>query len=48
MSLLASVGHARALDGREAGLQTTHPALNDLGSTPPVLALIISSYQYEA
>ncbi len=48
MSLLAAVGQARALDGREAGLQATHQALNDLGSTPPVLALIISSYQYEA
>jgi len=48
MSLLAAVGQARALDGREAGLQATHQALNDLGSTPPVLALVISSYQYEA
>ena len=48
MSLIAAVGHARALDGREAGLQATHQALNELGSTPPVLALIISSYQYDA
>ena len=48
MTLLAAVGQARALDGREAGLQATHQALNDLGSTPPVLAVVISSYQYEA
>jgi len=48
MSLLAAVGQARALDGREAGMQATHQALNDLGSTPPVLALVVCSYQYEA
>ena len=47
MSLIAAVGQARALDGREAGLQATHRALNDLGSVPPVLALVVSSYQYE-
>jgi hypothetical protein len=48
MSLLAAVGKALALDGREAGLQATHQALNDLGNTPPVLAVIISSYKYDA
>jgi hypothetical protein len=48
MTLLATVGQARALDGREAGLQATHQALNGLGSTPPILGIIISSYQYDA
>ena len=31
MTLLAAVGQARALDGREAGSQATHQALNKLG-----------------
>lgn len=48
MSLIAAVGQARALDGREAGLQATHEALNGLGNTPPTLGLVISSYQYDA
>ncbi|MGD0611468.1 MAG: FIST N-terminal domain-containing protein [Anaerolineales bacterium] len=48
MTLLAVVGQARALDGREAGLQAAHQALNSLGSTAPILGLVISSYQYEA
>lgn len=47
MSLLATVGQARSLDGREAGLQATHQALNNLGSTTPVLGLVITSYQYD-
>ncbi|MGB8212091.1 MAG: FIST N-terminal domain-containing protein [Anaerolineales bacterium] len=48
MSILAAVGHARALDGREAGLQATHQALNHLGNTPPTFGIVISSYQYDA
>jgi len=48
MTMLAVVGQARALDGREAGLQAVHQALNSLGSTAPILGLVISSYQYEA
>jgi hypothetical protein len=48
MTLLAAVGKARALDGHEAGLQASHRALNALGSTPPVLAIVIASYQYDA
>ena len=47
MTLTAAVGHARALDGREAGLQATHQALNILGSNTPVFGLVISSYQYD-
>lgn len=48
MTLLAAVGQARALDGREAGMQAAHLALNNLGSSSPVFGLVISSYQYEA
>lgn len=48
MSLLAAVGHARALDGHEAGMQAAHQALNKLGNMPPVFGLMIASYQYDA
>jgi hypothetical protein len=37
MTLLASIGVAQALDGRESGLQAAHQALNKLGAgTPPL------------
>lgn len=48
MPLLAAVGQARALDGRETGLQATHQALNALGNAAPILGIVISSYQYDA
>jgi hypothetical protein len=48
MALLAAVGKASALDGREAGLQATHHALNALGKIAPILGIVISSYQYDA
>jgi hypothetical protein len=48
MAILASVGSAQALDGREAGLQATHQALNRLGANAPALAIVISSHQYQA
>lgn len=48
MTLLAAVGNARALDGREAGMQATHQALNALGNNAPVLGIAITSYQYDA
>ena len=48
MTLLAAVGQARALDGREAGLQAAHQALNNLGNLAPVFGIAISSYQYDA
>jgi hypothetical protein len=48
MTLFATVGQARSLDGREAGLQATHQALNGLGRNTPFLGLVISSYQYDA
>jgi hypothetical protein len=47
MAILASVGSAQALDGREAGLQATHQALNRLGANAPALAIVISSHQYQ-
>jgi hypothetical protein len=48
MTLLATIGQARALDGREAGIQATHQALNGLGSNAPILGIVISSYLYDA
>ncbi len=48
MSLKAAIGQAQALDGREAGLQAAHQALNRLGSGVPFLGIVIASYQYEA
>lgn len=48
MTLIASVGSAQALDGREAGLQATHQALNRLGTNTPGLGIVIASHQYRA
>jgi hypothetical protein len=48
MTFTVSIGSAQALDGREAGLQATHHALNRLGVNAPSLAIIISSHQYQA
>jgi hypothetical protein len=48
MALLAAVGKASALDGREAGLQATHHALNNLGAVTPILGIVVSSYQFDA
>ena len=48
MTLKVSIGAAQALNGREAGLQATHQALNRLGSSTPVFSFVISSYQYQA
>lgn len=48
MALTASTGYAQALNGREAGLQATHQALNKLGSGTPGFAYIIASHQYQA
>jgi len=48
MSLSVAVGQAQALNGREAGLQATHHALNNLGSANPALGIVIASHQYSA
>lgn len=48
MAISVSIGHAQALNGREAGLQATHHALNRLGSSSPALGFVIASHQYQA
>ena len=48
MTLTASIGQAQALNGREAGLQATHQALNKLGSGSPSFGFVIASHQYQA
>src|SRR5512140_1825780 len=48
MTIQAAVGTAQALDGREAGLQAAHQALNRLGVGTPGLGILISSHQYAA
>jgi len=48
MTFHAAVGQAQALDGREASLQATHHALNDLGAVAPGLGIVIASHQYQA
>ncbi len=48
MTLFGSVGVAQALDGREAGLQATHQALNRINSNAPNFGLVFSSHQYQA
>jgi hypothetical protein len=48
MALKVSIGSAQALNGREAGLQATHHALNRLGSSTPNFGFVIASYQYQA
>lgn len=47
MTLQTAVGYAQALDGREAGLQAAHQALNQLGAAMPNLGILISSNQYQ-
>jgi hypothetical protein len=46
MTLSAAVGVGQALDGREAGLQAAHQALNRLGVGTPSLGLLIASNEY--
>src|SRR5215510_7120469 len=48
MALTVSIGHAQALNGREAGLQATHHALNRLEAPTPAFGLVIASHQYQA
>ena len=48
MTLVASVGSAQALDGREAGLQAAHQALNRMGASSPDFVIVIASHQYQA
>ena len=48
MALSVSIGQAQALNGREAGLQATHQALNRLGSASPAFGFVVASHQYQA
>ena len=48
MTLTVSIGQAQELNGREAGLQATHQALNRLGAGVPTFGMVISSHQYQA
>src|SRR5258706_975207 len=48
MTLVGSVGSAQALDGREAGLQAAHQALNGIGANAPGFGLVVASHQYQA
>ena len=48
MTLKAAIGYAQALNGRDASLQATHHALNNLGSANPRMAFVIASHQYQA
>lgn len=48
MALSAAVGIGQALDGREAGLQAAHQALNRLGVATPSMGILIASHQYQA
>ena len=47
MTLTAAVGHAQALDAREAGMQATHQALNGLGAASPSLGIVIVPHRYD-
>ena len=48
MPISVSIGHTQALNGREAGLQAAHYALNRLGSSAPAFSFVIASHQYQA
>lgn len=47
MAILAAVGSAQALDGREAGLQATHQALNSLETSSSAFGIVIVPYRYD-
>lgn len=48
MSMKASVGYAKSIEGREAGMQAANQALNYMENNPVGLAIIIIPYRYEA
>ncbi len=48
MTINVAIGHAQALNGREAGLQAAHQALNKFGSAAPSLGFVIASHHYQA
>jgi hypothetical protein len=48
MALRAAVGIGRALDGREAGLQAAHQALNQMGVATPGVGFLFGSNHFQA
>jgi hypothetical protein len=48
MALIVSIGENQELDGRQAGLQAAHQALNKMGAATPNMGILIASYQYQA
>jgi hypothetical protein len=46
MTITAAVGLGHAVDGREAGLQAAHHALNELGVASPSLGFLFASTHY--
>jgi hypothetical protein len=46
MTITAAVGLGHAVDGREAGLQAAHHALNGLGVASPALGFLFASTHY--
>ncbi|HEY5982503.1 MAG TPA: FIST N-terminal domain-containing protein [Anaerolineales bacterium] len=46
MTVTAAVGVGQAVDGREAGLQAAHQALNALGTATPAMAFLFASNHY--
>ena len=46
MTLVAAVGLGQAVDGREAGLQAAHQALNGLGVATPGVAFLFASNHF--
>lgn len=46
MSLSAAVGYTQSLDGREAAIQATRQALDQIGHNPAILGIVIASSQY--
>lgn len=48
MTIIAAVGHAQALDAREAGLQAAHQALSGLGSISPTIGIVIAPQRFDA
>jgi len=47
MTFIAAVGQAQALDARQAGLQATYQALNQLSTASPTFCLIIVPHRYD-
>src|SRR5262245_66571017 len=47
MTLQVAIGYAQALDGREAGLQAAHQALNRLGVGTPAFGILVASNEYQ-